>query len=101
MVEADYFINKSYIAKVLCINKEKPKLRCNGKCYLTKQLKEQQKQDQQIPVAKKSKIEVQWFSLLEPIKINIDNQDSSNNYGVTVFLQLSSYPHSVFRPPII
>jgi hypothetical protein len=35
----DYAINKSYIAKVLCENIEKPKLECNGKCHLKKELK--------------------------------------------------------------
>jgi hypothetical protein len=35
----EYTINKDFIAKVLCINKDKPELKCNGKCHLTKQLK--------------------------------------------------------------
>jgi len=34
----DYQLNKDYIAKTLCINKEKPKLHCNGKCQLAKKL---------------------------------------------------------------
>ncbi len=33
-----YIINKDYIAKVLCINKDKPALKCQGKCHLKKQL---------------------------------------------------------------
>jgi len=35
----DYAINKEYIAKNLCENRNKPKLNCNGKCHLMKQLK--------------------------------------------------------------
>ncbi len=35
----DYLINKDYIAKNLCVNKDKPKSCCKGKCYLIKQLK--------------------------------------------------------------
>ena len=35
----EYAINKDFIATVLCINKDKPELKCNGKCHLTKQLK--------------------------------------------------------------
>ena len=34
----DYAINKEFIAKVLCDNIEKPKLKCNGKCHLKTQL---------------------------------------------------------------
>jgi hypothetical protein len=38
-----YFqLNRSYIAKVLCQNRDRPKLKCNGKCYLAKKLKQQQ-----------------------------------------------------------
>jgi len=35
----DYLIHKDYIAMNLCINKNKPKSCCKGKCYLVKQLK--------------------------------------------------------------
>ena len=101
VVEADFFLNKNYIAKVLCINKEKPKMHCNGKCYLAKQLKEQEKQDQQAPVAKKFKIEVQLFNLSEPLQINICKQGGKAEYLPLHPLPLSSFPHSVFHPPII
>ncbi len=39
----EYAINYDYISKVLCVNKEKPKLQCNGKCHLTKELAKLQK----------------------------------------------------------
>ena len=35
----DYLLHKDYIAMNLCINKNKPKSCCKGKCYLVKQLK--------------------------------------------------------------
>lgn len=35
----EYHANYDYIANVLCENKERPYLECNGKCYLEKQLK--------------------------------------------------------------
>jgi len=34
----DYMVNKDYIAKNLCINKNKPKSCCKGKCHMIKQL---------------------------------------------------------------
>lgn len=33
-----YSINKEYIATILCINKAKPEMHCDGKCYLKKQV---------------------------------------------------------------
>ncbi len=35
----EYYANYDYIANVLCENRDKPYLECNGKCYLEKQLK--------------------------------------------------------------
>jgi hypothetical protein len=43
-----YQLNKNYIARVLCENRDKPQLHCDGQCYLAKQLKAQQdKQDKE------------------------------------------------------
>lgn len=40
-----YYANKSYIASVLCENKDAPQLKCKGKCYLKKQLKKAEEQE--------------------------------------------------------
>ncbi|MBI9071807.1 MAG: hypothetical protein JEY94_09425 [Melioribacteraceae bacterium] len=34
----EYLVNYEYISKVLCINKDKPEMKCNGKCHLKKLL---------------------------------------------------------------
>lgn len=34
-----YMLNRQYIASVLCVNKDKPQMHCNGKCYLANKLK--------------------------------------------------------------
>lgn len=34
----DYALNKTWIAGTLCDNKDKPQLRCFGRCYLDKEL---------------------------------------------------------------
>ena len=34
----DYLVNKDYIAKNLCVNKDNPKSCCKGKCHMVKQL---------------------------------------------------------------
>lgn len=45
---AYYQLNKDYIARVLCENRSRPELHCNGQCYLAKRLKAQQdKQDKE------------------------------------------------------
>ena len=45
---AHYQLNKAYIACVLCQNRDKLQLHCDGQCYLAKQLKARQdKQDKE------------------------------------------------------
>lgn len=34
----EYAMNYTYISEVLCINKEKPKMECHGKCHLGKEI---------------------------------------------------------------
>lgn len=45
----EYAVNYDYISKVLCINKDKPEVLCNGKCHLSKKL-EQQKEETPTPL---------------------------------------------------
>lgn len=47
----DYFANRAAYAKV-CINKNKPKMHCNGKCRMIRQLQEEEKREQQEAVNK-------------------------------------------------
>lgn len=42
---AMYELNKDYIARNLCENRDKPQMKCCGKCYLKKQLKKADEQD--------------------------------------------------------
>lgn len=42
----DFLLNQDYIKVFLCINKEYPKTSCNGKCYLSKQLKKTKNESQ-------------------------------------------------------
>jgi hypothetical protein len=56
----EYVANYEYISEVLCKNKNRPELQCNGKCYLAKQLEEQQTNQDKNPFGdQQSKTEVQ------------------------------------------
>ena len=48
-IECEFNLNKTYIAKVLCINRDKPQMHCDGKCFLKKEMNrnaDQQSNDQ-------------------------------------------------------
>lgn len=46
MLYLDYEIRKEYIVKNICVNRSKPQLHCDGKCYLAKRLAENQKKEE-------------------------------------------------------
>ncbi len=48
-VVVSYELNKTYITQVLCENKDRPALQCDGQCILGKKLQEDTSQDPTIP----------------------------------------------------
>jgi hypothetical protein len=57
----EYVVNYDYISKVLCVNKDKPMLHCNGKCHLMKELAKTSENEK--PISDK-KIAIQEFEVL-------------------------------------
>lgn len=94
----NFEFNKDFIIAKFCENKAKPKVRCNGKCHLKKQLqKEDKKEKQQNPV--KDKSEIQFFSE-SCFVINIRYSKNLETYIFSTFLKpYSTYLLSVFHPP--
>jgi hypothetical protein len=39
-----FILNQEKITEQFCVNKEKPELKCNGKCHLAKQLENEEEQ---------------------------------------------------------
>lgn len=50
---AAYIMNYDYISNVLCENKDKPELECDGKCYLADMLAKESEQGQKNPFNQK------------------------------------------------
>lgn len=46
-VLADFYLNRDYIVKNICENRNKPQMHCNGKCHFKKQLQKEEQQQQQ------------------------------------------------------
>ncbi len=46
LVYLDFKLRQDYIAKVLCINREKPEMHCNGQCILMQKLKKAKQTEQ-------------------------------------------------------
>ena len=100
----DYVVNYDYISTVLCINKAKPKLQCNGKCHLMKELAKTSESETPISSNKKTashELEILFFEEIKSFKIALiyfnKIQFLNSNYS-NLYSYLNS--DSVFRPPI-
>lgn len=94
----EYAINYDYISKVLCINKDKPALQCNGKCQLMLKIAEQQDDDFKSLriIAKDYPIGfVQFINLPKKALIVLDKKTSFSYKKTYSYL----FESSIFHPP--
>ena len=102
----DYIVNYDYISNVLCENKAKPELKCNGKCHLIKELAKASNDDKPFNSDKKNNLiqEVELLFCNEIAEISFrqiyfHNETSiGDNYANLYFHSVSC---SVFHPPTI
>jgi len=98
----EYMINYEYISKVLCVNKDKPKMKCNGKCHLMQELAKSSENEKPISDKKISvqEFEVLFFQDLTSYAISCDAllklKKISINYS-NLYTHLNNC--SVFHPP--
>jgi len=98
-------INQNYIIENFCVNKDKPKMHCNGKCHLSKQLEkvDETKQD-------KSKFPTEIFKfkyvdnfIFKDFQISYKNNYYSKNKLKFCFpksFSLSNgYLKEIYQPP--
>lgn len=99
IVKIDFYMNQSYIAKNLCVNREKPMMHCNGKCYLSKKLKQQEKQDPQAPVPKYERFDVVLYFAPSYNAPQNSLSKVKNKFFIKDENLVSSFPSSIFHPP--
>lgn len=100
----EYVVNYNYISKVLCENKAKPQLKCNGKCHLMKELAKEAESQKPSSNDKKTttvqEVEVLFCNEIKPFIVRqIYFQDTilaTDNY-VNLYFHLTSC--AVFHPP--
>lgn len=49
LLVVDYQVNKARITRLYCVNKARPTLHCNGKCYLAQQLRKAENAEKKAP----------------------------------------------------
>ena len=101
----DYIVNYEYISKVLCVNKAKPMMHCNGKCHLMKELAKAAETENPKSSDKKQNMPIQEVLFFKEIKsFSIVSFGFSTESKInSSYLELYSYlnTNSVFHPPTI
>lgn len=101
VMQVEFFLNRAAIEKALCVNKSKPQLHCNGKCFLAKQLKEAEKKDQQSSNTKIEKADLQLFADIETVDHTALYGPLTLQYGILPTAPLPSYTAYIFHPPSV
>lgn len=106
LVWAWFMLNQTYIAQELCINRGKPELTCNGKCFLSLQLNATPKDgDKQVAhgvedlMGKTLSFDFQYPSL-QLITSKASPLNQHKDCFSYQFVVLPLQKHALFRPPI-
>ncbi len=68
----DFALNRAALAARFCVNKARPQLHCDGKCYFAKRLKQQEERESKAPNALREKLEMlplAWGPLAPPAPV--------------------------------
>jgi hypothetical protein len=102
-----FYNNQVELAAKYCVNKKKPMLHCDGKCYLAKQLKkleQEEKKNQPVPKMPLKLKENVWDSNSQVItsfqKVEILSSEKSTVFFYQI-RELISFSSSTFHPPAI
>ena len=95
---AYYQLNKKMIADKLCVNKSKPQMHCDGKCFLSKQLKKAEENEKRQSQSLNQKDEVMTAEADRASIFFVPSYRFISFIGLYSDLQLSS-PHTVIEQP--
>ena len=100
----EYVLNYDYIVNVLCENKDKPEMQCNGKCHLSNELAKEAGAENDNPFnSKTSKTEIPQFiiseNIIEYIFSSTGSLISEENIGYRPNLNSSLFTSKILHPP--
>ncbi|HVI43958.1 MAG TPA: hypothetical protein VM802_03795 [Chitinophaga sp.] len=100
-VMLDFYINQDYIARNLCVNRDKPQMHCNGKCHLRSRLNEEDRKNQENPERKTdNRSEIFYAAWLERTLPKPACIAVSKDYPLTYTIgNPIDQPSTVFHPP--
>ena len=96
-----YQVNKDYIIENYCINKEKPEMKCNGKCHMKKMLSKTKESEQEsFPAGTINFKSVSYILPQINKEVLFKNKPSiSSNTKYRELLRNTHYFIDIFHPP--
>jgi len=100
VILVDFYANQDYIAKNLCINRNRPEMRCKGRCQLCKRLDRDAGQDKNAPDRKpENRSLLVYFEQLNEIFRAPVTADIHSAYPSMVVKAPVDRAASFFHPP--
>ena len=97
LILLNYELNKEYIVKALCENRNKPKIHCNGHCHIAKQFKKEEKKEQNPISSTKEKFELAIVS--ERLNLDFILLTDKRSIIPYLFKKYISPNFPIFHPP--
>jgi hypothetical protein len=95
-----YSLNLSYIIKELCENRDKPELKCNGKCFLKKKMAQADKAEKQATEIFKQ-IEFPAFIPHKALSLTTEYIIIENSAIELQNLYSHTLSNKIFHPPLV
>jgi len=102
LIIGTFYANREYITTHFCVNKDKPQMKCGGRCYLHKELKENDKKSGNALIHPEK---FQEFVFIIPSKFNFPASSLLPSEKAYTLMKANQYSYSFvpdcFRPPAI
>lgn len=101
LLVVNFALNQATITARFCVNKARPQMHCDGKCYFAKQLKKQEERENKAPSPLKERLEMlpaafsTWH--LQPTRAVAK---AAPRYAGFVPARYAAPLTAVFRPPL-
>lgn len=95
----NYQVNKDYISNVLCENKEKKAMHCEGKCHLKKELQKEEKKES-TPSGSKENFEIILYSE-KTTTLSFVGFELAKSSFIYTEIYPQDFTGKIFHPPTI
>lgn len=96
----NYEVNTAYIIENFCVNTNKPEMKCDGKCHLTKQIQADAEQKSETPAAPSELITfVLAVEDIETFQFNFEHLEANQCSSRYIQGNYSNHLQSIFHPP--